>query len=333
MRAAGRRRGGARDGERHGGGHRGVPVPPQGRRPCRRRQGAVRLLPLRGRGPAAALRHRLDAGRRHRPRRSGSGRCSTNTKAFFLESPTNPTLEVIDIAAVAEIAHTAGARLIVDNVFATPLLQQPLELGADVVVYSATKHIDGQGRVARRRHPRRRRSSSTDHLHTFLRQTGPSLSPFNAWVLLKGLETLPVRVERQTASGGEARRPPRRPPERSAACSIPAAPTIRRRDIAKRQMTRRLDAGRLRGEGRAQGGASRSPNALKIIRISNNLGDAKSLITHPSTTTHQRLSRGGAAELGITQGLLRLSVGLEDVGRPRATISIRRSTRSARRSC
>jgi O-succinylhomoserine sulfhydrylase len=234
---------------------------------------------------------------------------TTKTKAFFLESPTNPTLEVIDIAAVAEIAHKAKARLVVDNVFATPLLQRPLELGADVVVYSATKHIDGQGRclggvvlsdaafVA-------------EHLHNFLRQTGPSLSPFNAWVLLKGLETLDVRVERQVASAAKLA-DHLAGHKRIKRLIYPGRPDHPQADIIKRQMTggSNLIAFEVAG-GRA--GAFKVSNALEIIRISNNLGDAKSLVTHPSTTTHQRLSEAARRELGITQGLLRLSVGLED---------------------
>jgi O-succinylhomoserine sulfhydrylase len=232
------------------------------------------------------------------------------TKAFFLESPTNPTLEVIDIAAVAEIAHKAKARLVVDNVFATPLLQRPLELGADVVVYSATKHIDGQGRClggvilsdA---------AFVNDHLHNFLRQTGPSLSPFNAWVLLKGLETLDVRVERQVASA--AKLADRLAGHKKIRRLIyPGRPDHPQAAIIKRQMTggSNLIAFEVTG-GRA--GAFKVSNAFRIIRISNNLGDAKSLVTHPSTTTHQRLSEAARRELGITQGLLRLSVGLEDV--------------------
>jgi O-succinylhomoserine sulfhydrylase len=231
------------------------------------------------------------------------------TRAFFLESPTNPTLEVIDIAAVAEIAHKAKARLIVDNVFATPLLQKPLELGADVVVYSATKHIDGQGRclggvvlsdakfVA-------------DHLHNFLRQTGPSISPFNAWVLLKGLETLAVRVERQVATA--ARLADHLASHKKIARLIyPGRADHPQADVIRRQMSggSNLIAFEVKG-GRA--GAFKVANAFEIIRISNNLGDAKSLVTHPSTTTHQRLSEEARREQGITQGLLRLSVGLED---------------------
>jgi len=232
------------------------------------------------------------------------------TRALFLESPTNPTLAVIDIAAVADIAHAAGARLIVDNVFATPLLQRPLALGADVVVYSATKHIDGQGRslggiiLADEKFV-------ADHLHTFLRQTGPSLSPFNAWLLLKGLETLPVRVAQQTASA--AALADRLAAHRKVARVLyPGRADHPQHALAARQMSggSTLVAFEVKGGRKA---AFELSNALKVIRISNNLGDAKSLITHPSTTTHQRLSEEVRQELGITQGLLRLSVGLEDV--------------------
>jgi O-succinylhomoserine sulfhydrylase len=232
-----------------------------------------------------------------------------NTKAFFLESPTNPTLEVYDIAAIAEVAHKAGARLIVDNVFATPLLQQPLALGADIVVYSATKHIDGGGRVlggvilADEQF-------ITDHVHTFLRQTGPSLSPFNAWVLLKGLETLEVRVERQTANAAKLADVVADHPKVTRVL-YPGRPDHPQYALAKRQMKggSTLIAFEVKG---GQKGAFKVANALQIIRISNNLGDAKSLITHPSTTTHQRLSEAVRQGLGITQGMLRLSVGLED---------------------
>ena len=232
-----------------------------------------------------------------------------NTKAFFLESPTNPTLDVIDIAAVAEIAHKAGAKLVVDNVFATPLLQKPLKLGADVVVYSATKHIDGQGRclggvvLADKQF-------IADNLHTFLRQTGPSMSPFNAWVLLKGLETLPVRVERQSANAAKlADRLAGH--KRIARVLYPGRDDHPQADIIKRQMTGGSTMVAFEVKGGRKGAFALS-NALKVIRISNNLGDAKSLITHPSTTTHQRLSEEARLELGITQGMLRLSVGLED---------------------
>jgi O-succinylhomoserine sulfhydrylase len=231
------------------------------------------------------------------------------TKAFFLESPTNPTLSILDIRSIAEIAHKAGARLIVDNVFATPLLQRPLELGADIVVYSATKHIDGQGRclggviLADEKFV-------GDHLHTFLRQTGPSLSPFNAWVLLKGLETLELRVRRQTETAGMLA-------DRLAAhvrvsrVYYPGRADHPQAELARRQMTGGSSMVAFEVKG-GQAAAFKVSNALQVIRISNNLGDAKSLITHPSTTTHQRLSEEARLEQGITQGLLRLSVGLED---------------------
>jgi O-succinylhomoserine sulfhydrylase len=231
------------------------------------------------------------------------------TKAFFLESPTNPTLEVIDIAAVAEIAHKAKARLVVDNVFSTPLLQHPLELGADIVVYSATKHIDGQGRCLGGVILSDNKFVD-DHLHNFLRQTGPSLSPFNAWVLLKGLETLDVRIERQVASAAKLA-DLLADKKKIKRLIYPGRDDHPQADLIKRQMSggSNLIAFEVTG-GRA--GAFKVANEFKIIGISNNLGDAKSLVTHPSTTTHQRLSEKARRELGITQGLLRLSVGLED---------------------
>ena len=232
------------------------------------------------------------------------------TRAFFLESPTNPTLEVYDIAAIAEIAHKAGARLIVDNVFATPLLQRPLALGADIVVYSATKHVDGHGRVLGGVILADEKFIA-DHVHTFLRQTGPSLSAFNAWVLLKGLETLAVRVERQTANA--AKLADAIATHRNVSKVLyPGRPDHPQYELAKRQMTggSTLIAFEVKG---GQKGAFKAANALEIVRISNNLGDAKSLVTHPSTTTHQRLSEEDRLEQGITQGMLRLSVGLEDV--------------------
>jgi O-succinylhomoserine sulfhydrylase len=236
------------------------------------------------------------------------GAVRPNTKVFFLESPTNPVLEVLDIAAIAEIAHAAGARLVVDNVFATPIFQSPLALGADCVVYSATKHIDGQGRclggiiLASEKFIQ-------DHIHNLLRQTGPAMSPFNAWVLLKGLETLPLRVARQTATAGKI------------ADRLAAHPKITRliypgradhpqASTVKKQMRggSSLIAFEVAG---GKPGAFRFLNALKLLRITNNLGDAKSLVTHPATTTHQRLTPQARAELGITDGIVRLSVGLE----------------------
>ena len=230
------------------------------------------------------------------------------TRVFFLESPTNPTLDIIDIEGVAKIAKTAKACLVVDNVFATPLLQSPFELGADVVVYSATKHIDGQGRclggaiLASK-------EFITEHLHTFLRQTGPSLSPFNAWVLLKGLETLPIRVERQQASAGKLA-DFLSAEKRIGRVLYPGRADHPQAALAKKQMKggSTLIAFDVPG---GKEGAFRFANALRLIRISNNLGDAKSLLTHPATTTHQRFTPEARAEMGIGDGLLRLSVGLE----------------------
>jgi O-succinylhomoserine sulfhydrylase len=231
-----------------------------------------------------------------------------NTRAFFLESPTNPTLEVVDIAAVADIAHAAGARLVVDNVFATPLYQKPLQLGADVVVYSATKHIDGQGRCLGGV-VLCDREFLDKHLQVFIRQTGPSMSPFNAWVLLKGLETLPVRVERQTRNAAAIVDALKRHPA-VVKVIYPGDPDHPQAEICSRQMIAGSTLVALEVEG-GKAGAFAVCNALRIIRISNNLGDAKSLVTHPATTTHQRLSEEARAELGIGPGLLRLSVGLE----------------------
>ncbi len=232
------------------------------------------------------------------------------TRTFFLESPANPTLEIIDIAAIAEIAHAAGATLVVDNVFATPLWQKPLELGADCVVYSTTKHVDGQGRclggVV---------LASTDfintHIHNFLRQTGPAMSPFNAWVMLKSLETLSVRVERQTRSAGTLADAVAE--HRNALRVVyPGRPDHPQAEIVRRQMKGGSTLIALDVAG-GKAGAFRFMNALKIARISNNLGDAKTLVTHPATSTHQRLKPEARAAMGITDGLVRLSVGLEHV--------------------
>ncbi len=231
------------------------------------------------------------------------------TKAVFLETPTNPTLEIVDIAAVAKIAHEFGALVVVDNVFATPLLQRPLRLGADIVVYSATKHIDGQGRCLGG--VVLGSAEFIDRAHTFLKHTGPSLSPFNAWVLLKGLETLPLRVERQSQSAARL------------ADLIAAHPKVTRalypgrkdhpqHDLAIRQMGSgsTMIAFEVKG---GKPGAFKVANALRLIKISNNLGDAKSLITHPATTTHQRLPPEVRASLGIGESMLRLSVGIEHI--------------------
>jgi len=231
-----------------------------------------------------------------------------NTKTFFLESPTNPTLEVLDIKAIAEIAHAAGATLVVDNVFATPMYQRPLELGADCVVYSATKHIDGQGRCLGGVVLGSEKFIQ-DNIHQLIRQTGPSLSPFNAWVLLKGLETLAVRVQRQTDTAAAVATALANHPKITRLI-YPGRPDHPQAAVAHRQMRAgsTLVAFEVTGE---KAGAFRFQDALKLVKISNNLGDAKSLITHPATTTHQRLTPAARAELGISDGLVRLSCGLE----------------------
>ncbi|MCT8989999.1 O-succinylhomoserine sulfhydrylase [Chelativorans sp. SCAU2101] len=237
------------------------------------------------------------------------GAVRKNTKLFFLESPTNPTLEVCDIAAIAELANSIGARLVVDNVFATPILQKPLELGAHVVVYSATKHIDGQGRCLGGI-ILSDKAWIDEHLHDYFRHTGPSLSPFNAWTLLKGLETLPIRVQRQMESASRiadylADHP------KIARVVYPGRPDHPQADIVKRQMKGGSTLICLDVKGGKESAFAFS-NRLNIIGISNNLGDAKSLITHPATTTHKNLAEEARLEAGINPGTLRLSVGLEN---------------------
>src|SRR6202049_4165552 len=231
-----------------------------------------------------------------------------NTKTFFLESPTNPTLDVLDIGAIAEIAHGAGATLVVDNVFATPIWQSPLALGADCVVYSATKHIDGQGRCLGGIILSSEKFIQ-DNVHMLLRQTGPSMSPFNAWVLLKGLETLHLRVARQTDTAAAVSVALAEHPKISRLI-YPGRPDHPQAEVARKQMRggSTLVAFEVAG---GKAAAFRFQDALKLVRISNNLGDAKSLITHPATTTHQRLTPAARAALGISDGLVRLSCGLE----------------------
>lgn len=231
-----------------------------------------------------------------------------NTKSFFLESPTNPTLDVLDIPAIAEIAHSGGARLIVDNVFATPIWQSPLSLGADVVVYSATKHIDGQGRCLGGI-ILSSEAFIAEHLHNFMRHTGPSLSPFNAWVLLKGLETLAVRVRAQTETAAKVADALARHPKISRLI-YPGRADHPQAELVKKQMRAGSTLVGFEVKGGKQA-AFRCLNALRIARISNNLGDAKSLVTHPATTTHQRLTPEARAELGISEGFIRFSAGLE----------------------
>ncbi len=234
-----------------------------------------------------------------------------NTKVLFLETPANPTLEVIDLKGVAAIARKAGARLVVDNVFATPILQRPMEFGADIVIYSATKHIDGQGRCLGGVILCDRKFLE-DHLQTFMRNTGPTISPFNAWVMTKALETLDLRVRAMCEHAAAVADALARQPKVSRVL-YPGRADHPQADLARRQMTLggslvsfHLDGGKDM--------AFRFANALRLIDISNNLGDAKSLITHPATTTHFRLTPDARKELGITDGMMRLSVGLEDPG-------------------
>ena len=235
----------------------------------------------------------------------------SDTKAVFLETVANPTLEVVDLAGVAGIAHAQGAVVIVDNVFATPVFGHAIRDGADVVIYSATKHIDGQGRCLGGVI-----CGTKDFVRgvaePYLKHTGGALSPFNAWVMLKGLETVHLRCGAQAASALEIARA-LEGHNKLAQLAYPHLPSHPQYDVAKRQM----DAGgtviALDIAG-GKPGAFRFLNALQIVTLSNNLGDSKSLVTHPATTTHQRLSEDQRAALGISDGLVRLSVGLEDTG-------------------
>lgn len=232
-----------------------------------------------------------------------------NTKVFFLESPTNPTLEVIDIAGVAKLANQIGAKVVVDNVFATPLFQKPLELGAHVVVYSATKHIDGQGRCLGGV-VLSDKAWIDENLHDYFRHTGPAMSPFNAWTLLKGIETLPLRVKQQTEN---ASRIADFLADRNEVARViyPGRKDHPQADIIAKQMTggSTLVCFELKG---GKDAAFALQDALEVVKISNNLGDAKSLITHPATTTHKNLTDEARAELGISAGTVRLSAGIED---------------------
>ena len=233
-----------------------------------------------------------------------------DTRCVFLESPSNPGLEIIDLEVVAKMAHEVGARLVVDNVFATPLLQPAMRLGADIVVYSATKHIDGQGRCLGGA-ILSNQAFVDEELVPFLRHTGPSLSPFNAWALLKGLETLELRVDRMCANALDVATFLE---GRSGVARVlyPWLTSHSQHALAKRQMS----AGGTIVSFDVAGGKNSAfafLDRLCLVDISNNLGDSKSLITHPATTTHQRLSVEDRAALGIGDGLVRLSVGLEDV--------------------
>jgi O-succinylhomoserine sulfhydrylase len=235
---------------------------------------------------------------------------SKPTTMVLLETPSNPMLEIVDLPAVARMAHEAGALVVVDNVFATPLLQRPLQWGADIVVYSCTKHMDGQGRVLGGA-VLGKKAWVDDVLQPFLRNTGPALSPFNAWVILKGMETLALRVDAMCRSAATIATFLESRPE-VAKVRYPFAPSHPQESLARHLMT----AGGTLVTFELHGGKDAAfalCNGLQIIDISNNLGDSKSMVTHPATTTHMRIGADERAKLGITDGTLRFSVGLEDV--------------------
>ena len=230
-------------------------------------------------------------------------------KAVFLETPSNPGLELIDLRAVADMAHAAGAIVIVDNAFASPVLQKPLELGADVVVYSASKHIDGQGRTLGGAV-----LGTTDYIRgtlmPFLRHTGPSLSPFNAWVLVKGLETLRLRVEAASVSA-ETIATRLSDDARIATVRYPTLVSHPQHSLAKSQMS--MGGTILTIDVETKDRAFAFLDSLELFDISNNVGDSKSIVTHPATTTHRRLGPEARATVGIGDGMIRVSIGLEDV--------------------
>jgi O-succinylhomoserine sulfhydrylase len=231
------------------------------------------------------------------------------TTAVFFETPSNPMQELVDIRAVSDLAHAAGAQVVVDNVFGTPVLSRPLEHGAEIVVYSATKHIDGQGRTLGGAVVGSREFIDGP-VQNLMRHTGPAMSPFNAWVLVKGLETLSLRVERMERTALTVARFLEAHP-RVTRVVHPFLPSHPQHGLARRQMlgggtvvTFEIDGGKA--------AAFAVMNRLQVVDISNNLGDAKSLITHPATTTHRRLTPEARAAVGITDGILRISLGLED---------------------
>jgi O-succinylhomoserine sulfhydrylase len=235
---------------------------------------------------------------------------SQPTACVFIETPSNPTLEVIDIAAVAKLSHIAGARLIVDNIFATPLLQRPLELGADIIVYSTTKHMDGQGRCLGGA-VLGYKSFMEEILLPFHRHTGPAMSPFNAWVVYKALETFPLRMERHVDNAEAIADYLLSRDDKVSRVIYPGLANHAQHGVAKRQMKRAgaLLAFEMKGGKEA---AFKLLNALQLMLISNNLGDARTLVTHPATTTHASVAPEERARFGITDGMVRLSAGLEN---------------------
>ena len=244
---------------------------------------------------------------------------SEPTAAVFLESPSNPMMQMFDISAIAELAHQAGGRLIVDNVFATPVFQRPLELGADIVVYSTTKHIDGQGRTVGGAILTNDETYYQDYLRMFVRHTGPTLSPFNAWILTKALETLDLRVHQQATNAADVAEFLLKQPCVTKVI-FPGLSDHPQFELGQKQMRGpgTIVAIELEGD---QARAFRFLNSLQMIDISNNLGDAKSMVTHPASTTHQRLDNEERSLLGIKDSLVRFSIGLEDVEDIKADIS------------
>jgi O-succinylhomoserine sulfhydrylase len=232
---------------------------------------------------------------------------AAGAKAVFVETPSNPSLELIDLAAVCELAHAAGALVVVDNVFATPILQKPLEMGADVVVYSATKHIDGQGRTLGGA-VLATDEFIADFFVPFTRHTGPSLSPFNAWVLTKGMETLRLRVDAQSAAAHDLAS---RLDGEGWSVRYPYLPSHPQVDLAKGQM--RAGGTIFTIDVETKDRAFAFVDRLELCDISNNIGDTKTLATHPATTTHRRLGPEARAAVGIGDGMVRISVGLEDI--------------------
>jgi O-succinylhomoserine sulfhydrylase len=234
---------------------------------------------------------------------------SVPTQAVFFETPSNPMQSLVDIAAVCDMAHAAGAKVVLDNVFATPILQQGFPLGVDVVVYSGTKHIDGQGRVLGGAILGDKQYID-EPVQKLMRHTGPALSPFNAWTLLKGLETLAVRVEHQNASAHRVAEFLEKHPAVSWV-KYPFLESHPQYDLAKRQMTGGGTVVTFELKGGAKERAFEVLDKLRIVDISNNLGDSKTLITHPATTTHRAMGPEGRAAIGLGDGVVRISVGLE----------------------
>ncbi len=235
---------------------------------------------------------------------------STPAQAVLFESPSNPMLDIVDMKAVCDLAHKAGATVVVDNAFATPILQRPLEFGADVVVHSATKYIDGQGRTLGGA-VLGSKSYIIDKLQPIIRNTGPSLSPFNAWVLVKGLETLSLRVERHCANAAKVADALSKNPAISRVL-YPGRKDHPQHDLAAKQMSAFGGVVTFDVKG-GKAACFAALNKLGIVDIANNLGDSKSMVTHPATTTHMRIGAEERAKLGINDGTVRISVGLEDV--------------------